>query len=98
MLRGGVIGTEWTISVRGIDSHDAESHWRTTLDYRITPKLSGGLEFNPHTRSSTPGDVVYHSPAGRLAERRSGSQRGSTFDSARSRRVSYICEIFHRIP
>jgi hypothetical protein len=62
MLRGGVIGTEWSMSVRGIDSHEAASHWRTTLDYRITPKLAGGIEFNPHTREVQPRATWFISP------------------------------------
>lgn len=62
MLREGVIGTEWSISIRGIDSRDPETHWRTTLDYRITPKLAGGIEFNPHTREVQPRATWFVTP------------------------------------
>lgn len=37
---------QWLFSQRYVDTKQQRPRWRTTLDYRITPKLQAGIEYN----------------------------------------------------
>ncbi|MBS1806589.1 MAG: hypothetical protein JST84_00185 [Acidobacteria bacterium] len=47
---------KWTFSVRGIPNVVPRAQIRTTLTYRLQPRLTTGIEFNP--RAAAPGDRV----------------------------------------
>jgi hypothetical protein len=47
---------KWTFSVRAIPGAVPRAQLRTTLTYRLHPKLTAGVEFNP--RAEEPGDRV----------------------------------------
>lgn len=47
---------KWTFGVRGIPGVIPRAQVRTTLTYRLHPKLTVGVEFNP--RAEEPGDKV----------------------------------------
>ena len=47
---------KWTFSVRAIPNTVPRAQVRTTLTYRLHPKLTAGVEFNP--RAEEPGDRV----------------------------------------
>jgi len=50
----GSTANPWTFSVRAIEGQIPRASVRTTLTYRVHPKLSGGIEYNPRARKASP--------------------------------------------
>ena len=50
----GSTANPWTFSVRAIEGQIPRASVRTTLTYRIHPRLSGGIEYNPRAKKASP--------------------------------------------
>ena len=54
MSGAGQIDYKWTFGVRVIANQIDRAKWRNTLTYRIHPRLTAGIEYNPLAKKVSP--------------------------------------------
>lgn len=59
MLGSGNLGKRWTFSTRFVDSPEIEERWVQVIEYRLNPRFSYGIEYNPGNNSANLGRIIW---------------------------------------